>query len=119
MIDGYVLSVSRGYDTRDWALPGGGVDAGETLRHAAARELCEETGVRLGIHAQLVPLVTGTSRQHVTSTFGVQGRLVWPAMLRSEPFEGYVEWKKPRDLCSPHCSFAPYHATLFRHLGVL
>lgn len=119
MVDGLVLSVSRGYDTRDWALPGGHLEPGETIRQAAARELFEETGVRLDIHARLVPIVTGPSRQHVTSTFGVQGRLAWPAMLRSEPFEGYVDLKKPRDLCTPHCSFAPYQAELFRHLGIL
>lgn len=119
MIDGLILAVSRGADTADWGMPGGHVDAGETLREAASRELREETGVRLGMHAQLVPIVTWKSRQHVTSTFGVQGRLVWPAMLRSEPFEGHVDWKEPRELCTPQCSFAPYHAALFRHLGVL
>ncbi|MEU1293040.1 NUDIX hydrolase [Streptomyces sp. NPDC005840] len=45
--DGYVLLIKRGWDPHagKWALPGGHVDAGETSRAAAARELAEEAGV--------------------------------------------------------------------------
>ncbi|MFE6194150.1 NUDIX domain-containing protein [Streptomyces sp. NPDC057838] len=45
--DGYVLLIERRWDPFEgqWALPGGHVDASETSRAAAARELAEEAGV--------------------------------------------------------------------------
>jgi 8-oxo-dGTP diphosphatase len=45
--DGRVLLVQRGRPpAKDlWAIPGGGVELGETLQQAAEREIKEETGV--------------------------------------------------------------------------
>lgn len=42
--DGRVLLIRRA-DTGDWALPGGTLEWGETLRECAKRELYEEAGV--------------------------------------------------------------------------
>jgi 8-oxo-dGTP diphosphatase len=44
--DGRIVLVRR-RDTGEWALPGGTLEWGETLRNAIARELAEETGTRL------------------------------------------------------------------------
>lgn len=46
-----VLLVQRGRDPGRgmWAVPGGMVDLGETMREAAAREAMEETGLRVEV----------------------------------------------------------------------
>ncbi|WP_229869275.1 NUDIX domain-containing protein [Streptomyces inusitatus] len=48
--DGRVLLIERAHEPYrgSWALPGGHVDPGETAVEAAARELAEETRVRVG-----------------------------------------------------------------------
>lgn len=42
--------------SRWWVTPGGGMDAGETPRQAAVRELAEETGLQVGIDELLGPV---------------------------------------------------------------
>ena len=43
--DGQVLAFERGDHRGAWQLPQGGIDDGELPRHAAWRELAEETGL--------------------------------------------------------------------------
>lgn len=47
--DGCVLLVRRGQPPAEdfWAIPGGSVEIGETLREAAEREILEETGIHI------------------------------------------------------------------------
>ena len=47
--EGRVLLVRRGQPPAEdlWAIPGGSVEIGETLQHAAEREIWEETGIRI------------------------------------------------------------------------
>ncbi len=42
-----VVLIKRKFEPHGWALPGGFVDVGETVEHAAAREAKEETGLKV------------------------------------------------------------------------
>ncbi|GAA1643517.1 hypothetical protein GCM10009828_085440 [Actinoplanes couchii] len=46
--DGRLLLVRHAGDRQWWAVPGGGVDVGESPGEAAVREILEETGLRIG-----------------------------------------------------------------------
>jgi 8-oxo-dGTP diphosphatase len=59
--DGRWLLIRRG-DTGGWALPGGTLEWGETLKSAISRELVEETGARLLELGRLVGVYSGPNR---------------------------------------------------------
>lgn len=110
-----VLAISRGEDLEDLGLPGGRVEPGESVAYGAMREMFEETGVELvGVR----PLFTARSDMHMTTTFEPIGLARWPSMLASNPFEGYVMWAEPGDLCRVTSSHAPYQRALFAHLRI-
>lgn len=52
-VGGGVVLVERRNPPHGWALPGGFVDAGESVEHAAVREALEETGLRVTLRALL------------------------------------------------------------------
>lgn len=59
--DGRVLLIRRA-DTGEWALPGGTVEWGETLRTCAVRELDEEGGVRSVTLGRLLAVYSNVDR---------------------------------------------------------
>jgi 8-oxo-dGTP diphosphatase len=67
-----VLLIRRGQPPLlgEWSLPGGVVECGETLREAAAREACEETGLvidvkeMLGVYERVIAGEAGRVRYH-------------------------------------------------------
>jgi 8-oxo-dGTP diphosphatase len=65
--DGYVLLAHR-RDIDWWNLPGGGMEAGETVDEALRREVYEETGLVVEIE-QLVGVYSKPQKQEVVLTF--------------------------------------------------
>lgn len=100
--DGGVLAVSRRNLPGALGLPGGKLEPGETPAEGAARELAEETGLRVD-PARLVLVYTGAEGAHVVATFLApdpggdpvqptgEGAVVWaswPALVAG-PFGAY------------------------------
>jgi len=70
--DGRVLLIRRGQPPLlgEWSLPGGVLECGEALRHAAVREAREETGLvvetvdMLGVYERVIRSDDGRVRYH-------------------------------------------------------
>ena len=118
--NGKLLSISRGDNIADWGLPGGHVERMETLPEAAERELREETGVVADIHVRWQPVfLVHTGNGKYCTYFVPHGRLFFPEVMRSVPFEGHVDWKQPEELLAPSCTFRDYHYAAFTDLGII
>ena len=69
-INGGIVLIERQNPPYGWALPGGFVDYGETLEHAAVREALEETGLQVHLKEQFHTYSDPErdARQHTIST---------------------------------------------------
>jgi len=111
---GKLLAVSRGDDATNWGMPGGWVERGESPAQGAARELWEETGIRVSPE-HLEPVY----QQGDCTTFVPRGPMHVPPVLYSEPFEGYVAWLDPSAIACETCTFGRTNAKMLRDLGLL
>ncbi len=73
----------------------------------------------LNHQSTLIPLCDNYSEHFVTSFFAVEGNILVPQIMRSVPFEGYVDWKQPAQLVTPACTFGEFQLELFRTFGIL
>ncbi len=80
--DGQVVLIRRRYEPRkgQWTLPGGGVEVGESLEAAVAREMLEETGlqVEVGPVIEVFDRITRDEDQRVRYHYVLVDYLCWP-----------------------------------------
>ena len=86
--DGRLLLIRRG-DSGKWALPGGTLEWGETLRTAIDREVLEETGAQVGHLGELLGVYSAPGRDprfHAV-TIVVAATIGEPDQTRVNPLE--------------------------------
>lgn len=106
--DGKILAVSRKNDPSDFGLPGGKIDPGEKPIEAAARELEEETGLKV---SNLTPIFTHQAAGKLCTTFtgSVEGDI-------NTNETGIIQWVEPEILTRG--SFGDYNQALFQAIGI-
>lgn len=114
-----ILGITRGARPHDWSFPGGGIEPHETWEEGVARELEEETGVRL-VGMSRVYAIGGFRRPDGREIryLTVEGPVRWPDELASTPFEGWVDLVTPGQLCSGACTFRRENAGVLAALGL-
>jgi 8-oxo-dGTP diphosphatase len=112
----YVLAVTRKNNSDQWCLPGGKVDAAETMAEAAARELREETGVWVNPNEHLMPLYTAMDDGNYLCTTFITTTRDMSDDIKLRPESGtQVAWV-PLSFLRTHSPFTAYYEKMFRHL---
>jgi 8-oxo-dGTP diphosphatase len=75
-----IVLIRRKYPPHGWALPGGFVDLGETVEHAAVREAEEETALRVTLKTLL-----GCYSDPARDPRGHTASVIYVAEARGEP----------------------------------
>ena len=82
LTDGKVVLIKRRYEPLkgEWSLPGGGVEIGETLEAAVAREMLEETGleVEVGPVIEVFDRIMRDDDERVRYHYVLIDYLCWP-----------------------------------------
>lgn len=120
---GEILLIRRS-DNDNWAVPGGGMDLGESISEAAVREVREETGIDIevaglvGIYTNPRHVIEYTSNGEVRQEFSIvfTGRPVG-GETRTSSESAEVLWVAPDDLQSypMHPSMRQRIAQYLRH----
>ena len=80
--EGRVVLVKRRFEplAGQWSIPGGAVEAGETLEDCVAREMAEETGflVQVGPVVEVLDRITRDEEGRVLYHFVLIDYLCWP-----------------------------------------
>ena len=104
--EGAILLIRRA-DNDNWALPGGGMDLGESLPDTAVRETAEETGIDVQITG-LVGIYTDP-RHVILYTSNNEARQEFSVVFTARPVGGTpttsdesteVRWVDPTDISS-------------------
>ena len=110
--NGRLLLIQRS-DNGLWAMPGGALEVGETVAHAAAREVLEETGIAVEING-----VVGiySDPKHVIAYDDGEVRQQFAICLSARPLKGTLqtssETVKVRWVDAQDLDELPVHSTI-------